>query len=143
RYSLAAYPYLTGTPAGAGGEFARAGDRRAALDLLVQLHRAKAGQPRAEDFVVPRLDALGPMMAEPREAWQGGPYARRAGHRGRPARPRAARPSSGRARPGAARRNPRPGAGRPWHDGAGPAGPGLPAGRRPWRTRRLRRPGCR
>ena len=34
---------------------------------------------RAEDFVVPRLDALGPMMAEPREAWQGGPYARRAG----------------------------------------------------------------
>jgi spectinomycin phosphotransferase/16S rRNA (guanine(1405)-N(7))-methyltransferase len=79
RYSLAAYPYLTGTPAGAGGEFARAGDRRAALDLLVQLHRAKAGRPRAEDFVVPRLDALGPMMAEPREAWQGGPYARRAG----------------------------------------------------------------
>ena len=43
RYSLAAYPYLTGTPAGAGGEFARAGDRQAALDLLVQLHRAKAG----------------------------------------------------------------------------------------------------
>ena len=28
---------------------------------------------------MPRLDALGPMMAEPREAWQGGPYARRAG----------------------------------------------------------------
>src|SRR6185437_5403554 len=54
-------------------------DRRAALDLLVQLHRAKAGRPRAEDFVVPRLDALGPMLAEPREAWQGGPYARRAG----------------------------------------------------------------
>jgi len=72
RYSLAAYPYLTGTPAGAGGEFARAGDRRGALDLLVQLHRAKAARPRAEDFVVPRLDALGPMMAEPREAWQGG-----------------------------------------------------------------------
>lgn len=49
RYSLAAYPYLTGTPAGAGGEFARAGDRRAALDLLVQLHRAKASRPRAEN----------------------------------------------------------------------------------------------
>ena len=28
---------------------------------------------------MPRLDALGPMMAEPREAWQGGPYARRVG----------------------------------------------------------------
>ena len=48
RYSLAAYPYLTGTPVGAGGEFARAGDRRAALDLLVQLHRAKAGRPRIQ-----------------------------------------------------------------------------------------------
>ena len=45
RYSLAVYPYLTGTPAGAGGEFARAGDRRAALDLLVQLHRAEAAGP--------------------------------------------------------------------------------------------------
>ena len=47
RYSLAACPYLAGTPAGAGGEFARAGDRRAALDLLVRLHRAGAGRPRA------------------------------------------------------------------------------------------------
>jgi aminoglycoside phosphotransferase (APT) family kinase protein len=79
RYSLAVYPYVAGAPAGEDGEFASAGDRRAALDLLVQLHRAKAVRPRVEDFVVPRLDALGPMLAEPREAWQGGPYGRRAG----------------------------------------------------------------
>jgi Phosphotransferase enzyme family len=79
RYSLAVHPYITGTPVGEDGEFARAGDRRAALDLLVQLHCAEAVRPRAEDFVVPHLDALGPMTGEPREAWQGGPYARRAG----------------------------------------------------------------
>jgi hypothetical protein len=79
RYSLAVHPCITGTPVGEDGEFARAGDRRAVLDLLVQLHCAEAVRPRAEDFVVPHLDALGPMMGEPREAWQGGPCARRAG----------------------------------------------------------------
>src|SRR4029077_9747362 len=46
RYSLAVPPYLTGPPAGEDGEFARVGDRRAALDLLVQLHCAQAVRPR-------------------------------------------------------------------------------------------------
>lgn len=79
RYSLVVHPYVTGTPVGQDNQFARASDRRAALDLLVQLHRAEAVPPRADDFVVPHLDALGPMTGEPREAWSGGPYAQRAG----------------------------------------------------------------
>jgi hypothetical protein len=45
---------------------------RAVLDMLVQLHRARVGVPRADDFVVPHLDLLPQMMREPREAWRGG-----------------------------------------------------------------------
>ena len=75
RYSLVIHPYITGSRAGENGEFARASERAAVLDLLVQLHRARAGNPQADDFVVPHLDALRPMMREPCEAWRGGPYA--------------------------------------------------------------------
>jgi spectinomycin phosphotransferase len=78
RYSLVAHPYIAGGTAGEDGEFARAGDRGAALDLLVRLHRARVGAPRADDFVVPHPDVLPQLMREPREAWRGGPYARRA-----------------------------------------------------------------
>jgi hypothetical protein len=78
RYSLVVHPYIAGSTAGEDGEFARASDRRAVLDLLVRLHRARAGAPRADDFVVPHLDVLPQMMREPREAWRDGPYARRA-----------------------------------------------------------------
>jgi hypothetical protein len=79
RYSLVVHPYVTGAPAGQFGGFARASDRQATLDLLVQLHSVKPGRAPADDFVVPQLDALGPMLDEPVEAWRGGPYARRAG----------------------------------------------------------------
>lgn len=78
RYSLVVHPYVIGHPAGEYGAFASAGDREAVIDLLVQLHRARSGQPVVEDFVVPHLDALRPMIRTPREAWRGGPYAERA-----------------------------------------------------------------
>ncbi len=78
RYSLVVHPYITGTRAGENGEFANGNDRRAVLDMLVQLHRAHAGKPLADDFVVPHLDALRSMLRETGATWQGGPYAQRA-----------------------------------------------------------------
>jgi hypothetical protein len=62
RYSLVIHPYIAGNRAGENAEFASASDRRAVLDLLVQLQRARAGEPRVDDFVVPHLDALASMM---------------------------------------------------------------------------------
>lgn len=78
RYSLAVHPYVAGAPAGADGEFTRDDDRLAVLDMLVEIHGARAGHPRADDFVVPNLDALPSMVGEAGPAWRTGPYARRA-----------------------------------------------------------------
>ncbi len=74
RYSLVVHPYVAGRAAGADGEYASDDDRRTILDILTRLHRAQAGQPRADNFVVPNLDALEIMMRETNERWRGGPY---------------------------------------------------------------------
>lgn len=78
RYSLVIHPYVTGTQAGLDGEFTSVSDRRTVLDMLSQLHRAHATMPLADDFVVPHMDALRPMLSEPGRAWERGPYAERA-----------------------------------------------------------------
>ena len=78
RYSLVVHPYIVGAQAGSDGEFTNRSDRIAALNMLVQLHRAHATRPRTDDFVVPHLDALRSMMGEPAASWRNGPYAERA-----------------------------------------------------------------
>lgn len=78
RYSLVVHPYVIGTHAGEDGEFANDGDRRAVVDMLIQVHRSRAGKPCVEDFVVPRLDTLQAMIDDTGGEWCGGPYARRA-----------------------------------------------------------------
>jgi len=78
RYSLVVHPHVTGTDAGEGGKFTRDGDRQAVVDMLIQLHHARAGRPAAEDFVVPNLDALQAMLRHPGGTWRSGPYAQRA-----------------------------------------------------------------
>jgi hypothetical protein len=75
RYSLVIHPYVTGTTAGQDGEFASAGDRKAVVDLLIELHRARAGHPSTDDFVVPHLDKLRAMIGHPGGDWRSGPYA--------------------------------------------------------------------
>jgi spectinomycin phosphotransferase/16S rRNA (guanine(1405)-N(7))-methyltransferase len=78
RYSLVIHPYVTGTDAGEDGEFTNDGDRRAVVDMLIQIHGARAGEPLAEDFVVPHLDALQAMTRQTGGVWRSGPYAQRA-----------------------------------------------------------------
>jgi len=78
RYSLVAHPYVDGAPAGDDGEFARDEDRRTVLDMLVQIHAARAGHPRSDDFAVPKLDALETMLDHTGAEWGSGPYARSA-----------------------------------------------------------------
>lgn len=78
RYSLVAHPHVAGTAAGLDGEFTSAGDQRAVVDMLIQIHRARAGMPCTDDFVVPHLDILESLLAQPGGAWRGGPYARAA-----------------------------------------------------------------
>lgn len=78
RYSLVVHPYVTGTMAGKDGEFTNDGDRQAVMDMLVRIHRARVGNPRADDFVVPDLDTLETMIGDPGNTWRGGPYAGRA-----------------------------------------------------------------
>jgi spectinomycin phosphotransferase/16S rRNA (guanine(1405)-N(7))-methyltransferase len=75
RYSLAVHPYLAGKEAGPDGQFARAEDRQAVIDMLVRVHAARVGQPRTDDFAVPKLDTLRVMMAARHETWTAGPYA--------------------------------------------------------------------
>lgn len=80
RYSLVVHPYVAGTPAGEDGEFTSDEDRRAVMDMLIEIHGARAGNPRADDFLVPNLDALRLMLTEvggpsPGTPWRGGPYA--------------------------------------------------------------------
>jgi hypothetical protein len=76
RYSLVVHPYVGGEPAGQDGEFARAEDRHTVLDMLVQIHAARVGRPRADDFAVPKLDALQVMIDQAEAEWDSGPYAR-------------------------------------------------------------------
>ena len=76
RYCLVVHPYVAGEPAGQDGEFARDEDRRAVVDMLIQIHGARVGHPRADDFVVPDLDALQAMTGEAGMERGAGPYAR-------------------------------------------------------------------
>jgi len=76
RYCLVVHPYVAGEPAGQDGEFARDEDRRTVVDMLIQIHGARAGHPRADDFVVPSLDALQAMTGEAGTQCGSGPYAR-------------------------------------------------------------------
>ena len=78
RYSLVVHPYVMGTAAGQDGEFTKAGDRQAVVDMLIQIHGAQAGKPHVDDFVVPHLDTLQAMIRHTGDAWRGGPYAQRA-----------------------------------------------------------------
>ena len=75
RYSLVVHPYVAGNAAGEDGEFANGDDRRVVVDMLIQIHRARAGNRRADDFVVPKLDALVNMMGQRETPWRAGPYA--------------------------------------------------------------------
>lgn len=45
RYSLVIHPYVMGSAVGEDGEFSRDGDRRAVMDMLIQLHQTHVGQP--------------------------------------------------------------------------------------------------
>jgi hypothetical protein len=74
-YSLVVHPYIPGRPAGEGGEFASASDRRAVLAMVTELHAATVGTPRADDFAVPNLHVLEGMLRAPHAAWETGPYA--------------------------------------------------------------------
>jgi spectinomycin phosphotransferase len=76
RYCLVVHPYVAGEPAGQDGEFARDEDRRTVVDMLIQIHGTRTGHPRADDFVVPNLDALRAMTSEAGTPWSSGPYAR-------------------------------------------------------------------
>lgn len=78
RYSLVVHPYVTGTAAGEDGQFTNDGDRRAVVDMLIQIHRADTGTAHADDFVVPHLDTLQAMIRDTGGNWSSGPYARRA-----------------------------------------------------------------
>ncbi len=75
RYSLVVHPYVIGKQAGKDGQFTSDGDRRTVLDMLIQIHCARVGKPRADDLVVPDLDALQNMMRKKGGAWRSGPYA--------------------------------------------------------------------
>jgi spectinomycin phosphotransferase/16S rRNA (guanine(1405)-N(7))-methyltransferase len=78
RYSLVIHPYVSGTEAGEDGEFTNDRDRQAVVDMLIQIHRANAGEPHRDDFVVPHLDTLQAMIRHTSDAWCSGPYAQRA-----------------------------------------------------------------
>ena len=75
RYSLTVHPYVNGPSAGQDGEFASDEDRHAVVDMLIQIHTAKAGDPPADDFAVPNLDALQAMIEPSATRWRMGPYA--------------------------------------------------------------------
>jgi thiamine kinase-like enzyme len=44
--------------------------------MLVQIHAARVGHPRADDFTVPKLEALQAMLDQTEAEWYSGPYAR-------------------------------------------------------------------
>lgn len=78
RYSLVIHPYVIGTAAGEDGAFTHDGDRQAVVDMLIQIHRAQAGEPAVDDLVVPHLDTLQAMIGHTSDPWRSGPYAQRA-----------------------------------------------------------------
>jgi len=78
RYSLVTHPYVVGTGAGEDGEFTNDRDRQAVVDMLILIHRTRAGKPYVDDFVVPHLDTLQAMIRDTGDEWRGGPYAQRA-----------------------------------------------------------------
>ena len=81
RFSLAVHPYLDGHPAGAEGEFASARDRRAVLDLVIEVHRATdAARAHAgvDDLEVPHREEIGLALDALGQAWDTGPYGERA-----------------------------------------------------------------
>jgi hypothetical protein len=78
RYSLTVYRYLSGTHAGEDGQYRQASDRRAVLDLLVQIHRVRTEVTLADDFVLPHLEQLALALDDRGRSWDGGPYGERA-----------------------------------------------------------------
>jgi hypothetical protein len=78
RYSLTVYRYLHGTHAGEDGQYRRVSDRRAVLDLLVRLHRVRADEALADDFVLPHREKLQRALDDSGRTWDGGPYGERA-----------------------------------------------------------------
>jgi spectinomycin phosphotransferase/16S rRNA (guanine(1405)-N(7))-methyltransferase len=78
RYSLVVHPHVTGIHAGEDGQFTSDDDRRMVVGMLTQIHGARTGGARADDFVVPQLDALQMIMRTAGGTWRSGPYARRA-----------------------------------------------------------------
>jgi MFS family permease len=57
RQRARAHLYVAAEPAGQNGRFARDEDRRRVVDMLIQIHGARAGHPGAGDFVC-RIPAL-------------------------------------------------------------------------------------
>jgi hypothetical protein len=78
RYSLVVHPYVIGTDAGEDGTFANDSDRQAVVDMLVQIHRARVGNPPADDFAGPNLARLQATIRRAGDVWSSGPYAQRA-----------------------------------------------------------------
>jgi hypothetical protein len=78
RYSLVIHSYVTGAEVGEKGEFTNDSDRRAIVDMLIQIHRVHVGEPNVDDFVVPHLGTLQAMVRHASDQWCSGPYAQRA-----------------------------------------------------------------
>jgi hypothetical protein len=78
RYCMTVYRYLPGPHAGEDGQYRRANDRRAVLDLLVRLHRVRADEAIADDFVLPHREKLQEALDDSGRTWDGGPFGERA-----------------------------------------------------------------
>ena len=78
QFTLAVHPFLRGRPAGAFGAFTSPVDRRAALDLVVDVHRhTELAAPYADedDLVVPHVGEIPVALDELGTTWDTGPYA--------------------------------------------------------------------
>ena len=78
QFTLAVHPFLHGRPAGAFGAFRSPEDRRAALDLVVDVHRhTELAAPYADedDLVVPHTAEIPQALDELGTRWDAGPYA--------------------------------------------------------------------
>ena len=68
------HPYISGAQVGVNGEFVNSGDRSRFFACSSNFTALTLPQPRADDFVVPHLDALRRCRASA-GTWRGGPYA--------------------------------------------------------------------
>ena len=81
RFSIAVHPHLDGHAAGDEGEFASDRERRAVLDLVVEVHRATgAARPHADvdARAVPHLEEIDAALDALGSTWDAGPYGERA-----------------------------------------------------------------